>query len=350
MGTKTLMVLLCAAVLAGCGGAAGQSAAGTSKEGGAQKQSGGTTGEPKGADEQAGEAKEGEGKETRQVELTPEQVARLGVVTTAVQEARYAATSEGFGVVISHEVVAQAAADLQTALAAVKQSQAAVERAQRLSSGPGALGADVLENAQRQHGADEAAVQLARRKLTALFGVGFPWQPGRPKGQGDGEGELRRLADGTHELLRVTFPPSSSVTGTPRTLRISSIDALASAWVARTVWPAPQDPSLPGRSVFAVLTDSTLAEGARVRAQSSTDASISGVIVPETAVVITDGQYWCYVEKKDGLYRRVAIDASRPLGNGYFVSDGVAAGDRVVTSGAGLVLARELNASTGAED
>ena len=323
MGTKALIVLLCAAVLAGCGGAAGQSAEGGSKE--------------------VSGPKESNGKETRQVELTSEQVARLGVVTTAAQEAHYTPASEGFGVVMSHEVIAQAAADLQTALAAVKQSQAAFERARHLSSGPGALGADVLENAQRQHGADEAAVRLARRKLTSLLGVGYPWH-------GEGDGELARLADGTHQLLRVTFPPRSAVTDTPRTLRISSIDASGLAWVAHTVWPAPQDPTLPGRSVFAVLTDSTLAEGAHVRAQSSGDASIAGAVVPEAAVVIADGQSWCYVKKKDGVYRRVAIDTTRAFGEGYFVSDGVSAGEEVVTSGAGLLLARELNASTEAED
>jgi hypothetical protein len=298
-----------------------------------------------GADTEKEDASGGDAKkeEARQLTLTPEQVSRLGVVTTAAQEARYTASSEGFGAVISHEFIAQATADLHTAAAAVKQSEAALARAQRLSSGPGALGADVLENAQRQHGADQAAVQLARRKLTSLLGVGFPWR-------GALDSELEKLADGTHELLRVTFPPDASLTGTPKTLRVSSIDAPDIAWIARAVWAAPQDPTLPGRTVFAVLTDSTLAEGAHVRARSSADSSIPGVMVPETAVVITDGQYWCYLKKKDGVYQRVAIDSSRPLGDGYFVADGVAAGDEVVTSAAGLLLARELNSSTEAED
>jgi hypothetical protein len=332
MGTKALILLLCAAMLGGCGGGSAKTAGDPAAERAA------------GTEAKADDAKEAEGKTPRQVELTPEEDARLGVVTTPVQEAHYSASSEGFGVVISHEVIAQAAADLHTALASVKQSQAALERAQRLSSGPGALGVDVLETAQRQHGADQAAVLLARRKLTSLLGVGMPWHS-------DDDSELAKLADGTHELLRVTFPPDSSMTSTPRSLRISSIDASAgSAWIARTVWPAPQDPTLPGRSVFAVLTDSTLAEGAHVRAQYSSEASVAGVVVPETAVVIADGEYWCYLKKKAGVYQRVAIDTGRPLGGGYFIPEGISAGDEVVTSGAGLLLARELNASTEAED
>lgn len=339
MGTKALRAFLCGAMLAGCVGCTKTSAEPPADQGGASAT------RSAGVDTKKGDTSEGDTRkdEARQLTLTPEQVSRLGVVTTAVQEVRYSASSEGFGVVIGHEFIAQATADVHAAAAAAKQSEAALTRAQRLSSGPGALGADVLESAQRQHGADQAAVQLARRKLTSLLGVGFPWR-------GAADGEVEKLADGTHELLRVTFPPDSSLTRTPETLRVSSIDAPAGAWIARTVWAAPQDPTLPGRTVFAVLTDSTLAEGAHVRAWSSADSSLPGVVVPETAVVITDGQYWCYLKKKNGVYQRVAIDSSRPLGEGYFVADGIAAGDEVVTAAAGLLLARELNASTEAED
>lgn len=298
------------------------------------------TADAKKGDGSGDEAKE---REARELVLTPEQIARLGVATTAVQEARYSTSSEGFGVVLSHELVAQVAADLHTAAAAVRQSEAALARAQRLATGPGALGTDVLENAQRQHTGDQAALQLARRKLTSLLGTGL-------SAHGEADSELEKLADGTHRLLRVTFPPSSSLDRTPETLRVSSIDAPAETWVARTVWPAPADPTMPGRSVFAVLTDPTLAEGAHVRAWSAADSSIAGVVVPETAVVISEGEYWCYLKKKDGVYQRVAFDSSRPLGDGYFVAEGIAAGDDVVTTAAGLLLARELNANTAAED
>ena len=98
------------------------------------------------------------------------------------------------------------------------------------------------------------------------------------------------------------------------------------------------------------LTSADLAEGAHVRAQALTDSSTTGVVVPETAIVINEGQYWCYVKKEGGVYQRVAVDGGRPTGAGYFVSEGVDAGDEVVTTAAGLLLARELNASTEAGD
>jgi hypothetical protein len=335
MGTKTLILLLSGALLVGCSGGGPAAGHAATKEADAKE-----------ADAKEADAKEGEAKkeETRQVSLTPEQAARIGVVTTPVQSARYAGTAEGFGAILSHDLVAQAAAELHTSVAASRLSDAALARAKRLADTPGALGADAVENAERQQAADQSAVQLARRKLTSLLGVAFPFHEGA-------DSELERLAEGTHKLARITFPVDAALTGTPKALRVSSIDAASgTAWNAHTVWAAPQDPSLPGRSLFAILTESTLAEGARVRAQAEADAAIVGTVVPEPAVVVTDGLYWCYVKKEEGVYQRVAIDTGRPLGEGYFVADGIAPGQEVVTSGAGSLLARELNASTEPED
>jgi len=290
------------------------------------------------ADEAAGH------EQSRELKLTPEQVSRLGVVTTHVRATHYSAQAEGFGVAIAHEVIAQAASELQTAVASARLSDKTLARAERLADGPGALGVDAQEAAQRQRAADQAAVRLARRKLTALLGVEFPWH-----GEA-ADAEIEKLAEGSQRLLRVTFPPGAPA-GRPKALRVSSLDAAGGTeWTARAVWAAPQDPTLPGQSVFAVLTSADLAEGAHVRAQSLSDSSTAGVVVPETAVVINGGQYWCYVKKEEGVYRRVAIDGGRPTGAGYFVSDGIDAGEEVVTTAAGLLLARELNASTEAGD
>lgn len=295
-------------------------------------------------DEVASKGKEGPDKDSRRLELDPNQAMRLGLATTPVQPAHYAPSAEGFGVVMSHEVVAQALADLQSAAAAARLSEAALTRAKRLANGPGALGIDTLENAQRQQAADRAALQLAHRKVTSLLGVGFRWNNERSR-------ELEKMADGTHQLVRVTFPPGSSVTTVPKVLRVSSLDASAtSAWTTHVVWAAPQDPSLPGKSMFAVLADKNLAEGARVRAQAALDSDTPGVVVPETAVVINDGQDWCYVKRKGGVYERIAIDTDRPLNEGYFVAYGIAPGDEVVTAGAGSLLARQLNGSPEAAD
>jgi hypothetical protein len=60
---------------------------------------------------------------------------------------------------------------------------------------------------------------------------------------------------------------------------------------------------------------------------------------------MSNSQYWVYVRKGVGTFSRVRIDIGRPLAEGYFVPEILAAGDAVVTSGAGLLLARQMNAN-----
>ena len=65
-------------------------------------------------------------------------------------------------------------------------------------------------------------------------------------------------------------------------------------------------------------------EGERLDVWAAVDRAESGVIMPETAVVISEGKYWCYVEKQPGVFARTAINASRPIPGGYFVKEGIA--------------------------
>jgi hypothetical protein len=281
-----------------------------------------------------------------EVTLSADQLARIGITTAPAQAVTYTPGAQGFGVVASHDLIAQVAADLQTATAAVRQSQAALERGKRLASGPGALGTDAVETATRQVAADQAALQLARRKLTATLGQDFPQQ------RGGEEALLNDLANGTLKLARITFAPGALSTR-PRTLRVSLLETSPgiATWTAGELWDAPQDPTLPGRSFFALLRASDIPEGARLQALAvSGSGGTAGVLIPASAVVISNGQSWCFVQKKEGTFERTPIDTSRPLPEGYFTSSGISPGDPIVVSAAGLLLARQMNASTEAPD
>jgi hypothetical protein len=281
------------------------------------------------------------------VVLTPQERARLGITTAPAQAATFTPMASGFGVVMSHEPIAQVAADLEVAAAAVGQSEAALSRAQHLAAGPGALGLDTLESLGKQTSSDRATLALARRKLTAVLGLQFPWQ------QAGVNAVLDALASGRAELVRATFPSGMLVGATPKSLRMIPYDpgAQSTMWTADTVWDAPQDETLPGRSFFALVKTAGIPEGSHLQVLPVGSANgASGVLVPAAALVISNDAYWCYLEKKEGTFVRVPIDVSRPLGQGYFVSAGVAHGDPVVTSAAGLLLAREMNPSSESAD
>lgn len=279
------------------------------------------------------------------VTLKPDEVATLGIVTTAATAATFTAEVAGYGVVLSHDVIAQAVADVASAEAAVRQSRAALARVQRLANTPGAFPVENQESAERQAAADAAALALAQRRLSASFGLNSPWS------NHNASTVLNELAAGQIKLVHATFPLGALGKITPHTLRIAHLDPNSpqESWQVTTVWDAPADASVPGRSFFAVLKDSTVGEGERVQIWVPTGAAETGVAIPAAAVVINEGNYWCYLEKPAGTYTRVAIDPGKPLADGYFVTQNVAVGDAIVTQAAGLLLARETNSGTEAE-
>jgi hypothetical protein len=324
------------------------------------------------------------------VALTPDQVEKLGLVTQDAEATKYTEEATGYGVVVGHDTIAQAAAELVTAQATERQSQSALSRAKRLSGTPGAVSADVEEAAVQKAAVDTAALTLTKQRLSATLGMSPPWKAD------EYSPILQELAGGRIKLLRVTFPLGVLSGGIPASLRAAHIggtdkadkggkadkddDKAAKAdkgdekadekaakagkadkagsthekaagtdkgWKMTVVWNAPADATVPGRSFFALLKGSDAGEGERLLVWAPIGETVSGVVIPAAAAVLSEGKYWCYVEKKPGTYVRTEVDIGLPTADGYFVTDGVVAGDKIVVTAAGQLLAKESN--SGAE-
>jgi len=284
----------------------------------------------------------GEGAEEG-VSLKPEEIEKMGIVTTEARAITSEPEADGFGVVTPHETIAQAVAELRTAVAAAHQSHSALERSKRLAGTPGAMPADTQETAERQSAADQAALELARQRLSSTFGQSPPWK------NSENSPELATLASGQAKLVRVTFPLGSVDDATPNSMRLSHIGTTHKSWQSHSVWRAPADTNVPGRSFFAILKGSEVGEGDHLMAFAPVGVAESGVLVPAAAALISAGRFWCYVEKEPGTFVRTQFDPGRPTPDGYFVKEGIAAGDKIVTASAGQLLARESNPSTGPE-
>ena len=300
-----------------------------------------------GQTKEAGVTKEaGEG-----VTLTAEDVEKLGVATEPAETTDYVAEIVGYGVIIPHDTVATVVAELATAKAAQEQSRAIAARAQRLTGTPGAMSAEAVESADRQVATDAAALALAEHRLSSVIGGG------PPGGGAAGSSTLQDLASGKLKLVRATFPLGALKGASPASMRAARLDAsspdgtqTSPGWALRQVWNAPADASLPGRSFFALLKDGDVSEGERLLVWAAgTGPQVRGVTIPAAALVISSGRYWCYVEQKPGVYARREVAADRPIGAAYVVTRNIAAGDKIVTSAAALLLAREMNPSTEAD-
>lgn len=282
--------------------------------------------------------------------LTANEIQNMGLDTRALKVTKRIAEVLGYGVVQGHEAIAIAVAELRTATATAALSHAALARSQRLIGTPGAMPADTEETAAKQANVDETALALARRRLSSIVGLPQDWhEKQRSK-------NLEALADGSDKLVHVTFPAASLAALKPTTLSIAPIvfapvGGVQSLprWKTTVIWRAPADPALPGPSFFALLDGSAASEGARVLVWAPLGAAQSGIEVPATAAVISNGKYWCYVEKKPGTYERVELDPTASTETGYFVTNGLSDGDRIVTLGAGLLLAHQTKPSSAAD-
>ena len=298
----------------------------------------------------SGEAKEGQAQAADNQEknstpaagltLKPEEVEKAGIKTTPAVTTQHAREVTGYALVTSREALAQALADLNTAAAVERQSRAALARSKSLAGTPGAMPVEAQEAAERQATVDRAALTLAERRLTAAYGQNPPWKTNYSSP------ELAALASGELKLARVTFPLGAVGPGVPATLRLTHIGAASQgkSVESRTIWSAPADASLPGRSFFAILKGQDTSEGERLLAHASVGTVDSGVVIPLDAVVMNGGKYWVYLEEQPNHFVRTEIDPGVPVDGGYFVGQGVVAGSRIVTSSAGLLLAREFGA------
>jgi hypothetical protein len=274
--------------------------------------------------------------------LKPQEIQKMGIATTAAPAITSEPEAAGFAVVMAHETVATAVAEIRTAFAAERQSRSALERSKRLAGTPGAMPADMQETAERQAVADQAALELARQRLSSTFGQSPPWK------NEDHSPELSALASGKAKLIRVTFPLGSIDNTAPKSVRLGRLDDSQGMqnWQAQPVWRAPADSSVPGRSFFAILKDAEAGEGDHLMAWAPVGAAEPGALVPASAMLISAGKYWCYVEEKPGTFVRTEVNPNRPVPGGYFVKEGISPGDRIVTASAGQLLARETNPGT----
>ncbi len=284
---------------------------------------------------------DGKDKEKQGVTLTAEQVGKLGITGDPAMALEHRDEAIGYGVVMNHDAIAQAAADLTTAMATARLSRSSLARAQKLAGTPGAVSADVEEAAAQKSEVDAAALIATQQKLSSIFGMNPPWK------KGDAGGTVQALASGRFKLLRATFPLGTMPDGEPTTMRAARIGTVkpGSGWRTSGVWDAPADSTVPGRSFFALLKTQDPREGERVQVFAPVGAASSGVVVPAAAAVLSGGKYWCYVQKTPGVFSRVEIDTSTPVATGYFVKEGIAVGDNIVTHAAGQLLAKETGAA-----
>lgn len=279
------------------------------------------------------------------VTLSEADIVRLGIKTTPAQATKYTPHVHGYGVVVNTTALAQLDAAIVTATAAQRQSQAAVKRARTLfgkTQTVHAVSHEALDAAEQRAAADEAALALADSTEVAAFGQHAPW-----RGKNRNSEILAKLTSGRTMLVEATFPLGVKLGALPSALTVTHLTTQPgqAGRAASKIWNAPADPTIPGRSFFALVDGADLAQGEHVLVFAPTGKPIDGVRVPVEAIVLSEDKTWCYAATSPRTFVRLPIDLGTPITDGYFVAHGINPSQPIVVAGTGLLLARETGAA-----
>ena len=289
------------------------------------------------ADKPSSEPAAEESKRALGVSLSEEERGKLGVELGDVVAATFQPTLDGPARIVDAQTVVAAMADLDKATAEARTSDVALKRARDLYRADKTVSAETLEAAERQAAGDQAQLAVARARAGLEFGAA-PWLNADRR-----EPLLAALARGELLLVSASFP-SGLPAVRPGNLALRRVGTqIGEFWITTDIWTGPSDPSVPGPTMLGLLsTPAGLSYGERLIASVATGPEVSGSVVPSSAVVLSGGEAWCYVQESDDVLVRRRVDLARPVPQGYFQASGFDAGQRVVVAGAGLLLAREI--------
>jgi RND family efflux transporter MFP subunit len=259
--------------------------------------------------------------------------------------------------------LSSARSEADSAAAAAEASRAAYERARVLNADNKNVSDRVLEEARARLEAERARLDSARTNTRTLENAL----------RVSGPAAYRLTADAGGTVVETMARPGESVEAGLPLLRISHLDKLVarvdlpvgqnlpqSATLARIVPAAHEsavipadrvaavpviDPKSPGESFLFRLREGRfgLRPGLAVTAYLPLPgASRQGFTIPTAAVVRSSGKAYVYVQTAADRFVRREIKVESPVASGCFVTGRLAAGDRIVITGAQTLLSEEF--------
>ncbi|HVA41161.1 MAG TPA: hypothetical protein VNF49_10895, partial [Candidatus Binataceae bacterium] len=239
-------------------------------------------------------------------------------------------------------------AQLVGARATLDASRAEYTRARLLHSEKQNISLKDFQTAQAKFQSDQAQFNLLSQRLADEWGGAIAAiTPAARAAMIDAL--IKRAA----AIIRVAVPPGKSLANLPARAEITML-GYSHPLAAHSIWYAPTvDPNLQGQG-FMLHVEAQgfpLRPGAAATARlESSAASERGVVVPSAAVVRMGDASWAYVQTAPTRFERRAIPMRAPVAEGWFVSGGFAAGDRVVVTGAQALLSEEFKSQIQVQD
>lgn len=268
------------------------------------------------------------------------------IVVSALGAVRYSASEQANGVVLDLQPLldlktslAAAQAELAKARASAQASAAEYKRLRGLNENSQNVAQKTVEAARAAAESDEATVQNAQQSLANLENsMELRWGKVLAGWIQHGSPQLEALLAQKEFLLQV----ASAASAEPREAVLTLPDGSHAA--AELIGALPQvDPRLQAPSVlYLVAARPEIVPGMYLAVSLPSGPRSNGVLVPYGAIVWIDGNAWCYIETDPGKFMRTVVPTGNPAPAGWFVSQGIAAGAKVVTAGAQTLYSEEF--------
>lgn len=272
------------------------------------------------------------------VELSAAIQRDLGITTQRLARTQRATEIDAFAKVLDPEPLVQLDSDLATAEAAAVASNAEAVRAKALQASVGGVAAKDVEAAVAQARSDALKVTMLRGRL------GLEWGPGVARMNAATRASLvRGLIAGRIALVHVDTHNNEGQAGA-RSVKVDVGDGSAQGVVLGPARAA--EPRLQSSGLIVEVTGSSailLSVGLTQSAHIETKTAQTGVIAPRAAIIRFRGSDWVYVRSGPTTFERRALQNPVPEADGFFVVEGLSAGDEVVTQGASALFTAEQN-------
>ena len=279
-----------------------------------------------------------------------------GIVTAVLDSRRERPENQATGVVVQLQPLITLktsfntpTTDLIRARGNARASSAEYARLRRLNLNGNNASAKAVEAARATAEGDAALVENAREALSVLKATTLlHWGPVVAHWVENDTSQWNALLMQRMFLLQVTGTTGGSLS-TPRRATVRLPDGAHTT--AHFVSVLPQlDPRLQTPSLLYSLTPHPgLVPGVNLSVFLPSGKEQTGVVIPRSAVVWTQGSAWCYVEDSIGRFVRTEVATIDPNSQGWFVTRGITPGARVVVAGAQTLLSEEFRSQIQAD-
>jgi hypothetical protein len=274
---------------------------------------------------------------------------RLALEIAPLKPTQHKAAIAAYGRVVDPSPLAALDGELATAEAGLEASRAADERTRGLFQGGENVARKTLETTQAQLRTDQTRVQALQRKLALEWGESVAQLDAAARGK-----LLDQLVRGGTALLRVDIAAGQAVAETPKAARVAVIGREREPFDTAQITPATLvDPKTQTQGYLLQVEHPPfpLHPGAAVTAWLELPGEAqAGVIVPRSAIVYFGGAAWIYVQAEEEEFERRKIALERPVAEGVFVAEQFKGDEKVVITGAQMLLAEEQKGSAGSEE